>query len=339
MSKKKRFFWSVITLIIGVLVFAYNFKGLNFKQITNQIIKTNYWWLILAFFLMLIYFALIAKTIIILSDSKNNLTLKDTYRIPLLEQFGNGVTPMSFGGQPMQLLGLTQSGVSLGEATSISIMRFVIYQGMIMLTFFISLIIGFTYVAQHLQRMMILVIFGIVIHFSVLIFLIFVMFSPKITHVMAVIFTYPIGWFTSNDKFDNLRSKLFEKIDDFHNASNQILKDKKKLIQSSLLTLIQLFIFYSIPFFVLKAFHIDDANFWFVMILNVILTMAVSIFPIPGGSGGAEYGFQLLFAGFIVQKPTLVLAMLVWRLLTYYLGLFGGILAYNLVPNKKHERK
>ncbi len=68
------------------------------------------------------------------------------------------------------------------------------------------------------------------------------------------------------------------------------------------------------------------------MVLHIMIVMIVSLFPVPGGSGGAEYSFKTLFATFIPSSSKLVLGMLLWRLFTYYLGMFMGIGALAVKP-------
>ncbi len=51
--------------------------------------------------------------------------------------------------------------------------------------------------------------------------------------------------------------------------------------------------------------------------------MIISLFAIPGRAGGAEYTLSVLFASFIHSNTKLVLAMILWRLLTYYFGMFA----------------
>ena len=51
-----------------------------------------------------------------------------------------------------------------------------------------------------------------------------------------------------------------------------------------------------------------------------------SFIPIPGSSGGIEYGFITLFAGFAVSAE-LNASLLIFRALTYYvLVIIGGFL-------------
>nr|WP_275066621.1 lysylphosphatidylglycerol synthase domain-containing protein [Ligilactobacillus murinus] len=70
------------------------------------------------------------------------------------------------------------------------------------------------------------------------------------------------------------------------------------------------------------------------MTLHVLIVMVISLFPIPGGAGGAEYSFSLIFSTFVNSGSKLVLAMIIWRLITYYLGMFGGMVALVIKPDK-----
>ena len=54
-----------------------------------------------------------------------------------------------------------------------------------------------------------------------------------------------------------------------------------------------------------------------------------SFVPIPGGSGGLEYGFVKFFGVFIAGAK-LSSIMLVWRILTYYLGMIVGAIFLNV---------
>ena len=45
--------------------------------------------------------------------------------------------------------------------------------------------------------------------------------------------------------------------------------------------------------------------------------------PIPGGSGGIEYGFLAFFELYLPPGP-LRSALIVWRGITYYLGIIVG---------------
>ena len=54
-----------------------------------------------------------------------------------------------------------------------------------------------------------------------------------------------------------------------------------------------------------------------------------SFVPIPGASGGIEYSFTQFFGNFL-PKTKVNTVLLVWRFITYYLGMIIGAVLFNL---------
>ena len=139
------------------------------------------------------------------------------------------------------------------------------------------------------------------------------------------------------DKYEKLQATLNEKIDTFYQESLKIKSEYGKMAKVSLITLLQLGFYYLIPYFIMLSLGIDGLNVLMVVSLNVLIFMVISLFPIPGGTGGAEYSFSVLFSSFIASGSKLVLAMLLWRILTYYFGMFAGMFALMIKPDRVHE--
>ena len=76
--------------------------------------------------------------------------------------------------------------------------------------------------------------------------------------------------------------------------------------------------------------------------LNVGITITSSAYvlligafvPIPGGSGGIEYGFLSFFGNFL-SKSRLSAVLLIWRFITYYMPMIIGAIAFNLDEREK----
>ena len=97
---------------------------------------------------------------------------------------------------------------------------------------------------------------------------------------------------------------------------------------------LSLLCFYIVPFFVFRALGNCDVTIIASIILSAYTFLIGSFVPIPGGTGGLEYGFMTFFKVY-ATGGLLSSAMLVWRLLTYYLGMIiGGI---SLATYRKKE--
>jgi hypothetical protein len=86
---------------------------------------------------------------------------------------------------------------------------------------------------------------------------------------------------------------------------------------------------FSMAGIVLAAFGQEwhPALYW---LLQYLVQSISSVVPTPGGAGGAEAGFLLLFAPF-VAAGVLVAAMSTWRLIFFYLPLAGAALVFFLL--------
>ncbi|KRM21373.1 hypothetical protein FC90_GL001425 [Latilactobacillus graminis DSM 20719] len=320
-------------LLIGCGIFAYESRTIVLKQLVINISHLKLGWLLVALLCMLVSWLFEALVLrIFLKGRTEHFSLFNALRIPLIAQLFNAITPFSSGGQPAQLVALMQSRVEAGQASSVLLMKFIVYQFMVLVNFLLSMSIGFSQVSKHFDTLSILITFGLIVHVVVLAVLLLIMYYNRFTKQLVDWLLMPAGWFVSQKRVTEWRTILMAKIDTFYAESLHLKREKKKLIKGCFLTLGQLFFYYSVPYFVLLALGIAHVNYLEVIVLHIMIVMIVSLFPVPGGSGGAEYSFKTLFATFIPSSSKLVLGMLLWRLFTYYLGMFMGIGALAVKP-------
>lgn len=109
-------------------------------------------------------------------------------------------------------------------------------------------------------------------------------------------------------------------------------RGKAVALLNLLLACVQWSVRFSIAGLVLGAFGTawQPALFWLLQYLVQTVSSAV---PSPGGVGGAEAGFLLLFAPF-VEPEVLLPAMSTWRLLFFYLPLVGAALIFSALRRR-----
>ncbi|KRN78536.1 integral membrane protein [Fructilactobacillus lindneri DSM 20690 = JCM 11027] len=322
-------------IALGFLISWYAIRDIKFSVLINDITEINPWWMIVALGCILLYFLLEAVvTYILVKSSTPNFSFRDAIRVPLVEQLFNGITPFSSGGQPAQLVVLVQSGVDAGKATSALLMKFIVYQAMIVINFIFSLIIGFDYLIDKVHALAIFVLFGFLIHLFVIVALLMIMYWYSFTKKLVNFCLKPVRWFVSEEKYLRWQHNLNNKIDTFYTESVRIGHQWKLILKIFVLTFFQLLFYYLIPYFIMLALGYYNANVLMITSLNVLIFLVISIFPIPGGAGGAEYSFEMLFKSYVSNGSKLVLAMILWRILTYYLGLILGSFALVAKPSK-----
>ncbi|MFM7376791.1 MAG: YbhN family protein [Erythrobacter sp.] len=113
-------------------------------------------------------------------------------------------------------------------------------------------------------------------------------------------------------------------------------RGKGMALANLVLALAQWLARFSMAGIVLAAFGQEwrPALYW---LLQYLVQSISSVVPTPGGAGGAEAGFLLLFAPF-VAAGVLVAAMSTWRLIFFYLPLAGAALVFFLLQRTARLR-
>ncbi|MBA1434902.1 lysylphosphatidylglycerol synthase transmembrane domain-containing protein [Bombilactobacillus bombi] len=339
MSRKNQIS-ALIMLIIGLGVFAFEMRTTNLQALWQQALQMNLFWLVVAFLAMFLsYFfeALVLK--VLLKGREDSLSnWWNILRIPWIQALFNAITPFSSGGQPAQLIALLQSGVEGGRASSVLLMKFIIYQTIVLVNFIIAMIFKFESIAHQYAALAFLIAGGFVIHVFTIGLLLMIMFYYRLTRKLVMGIMKLISIFVNRQKAQSWTQKALTKIDTFHKESLVLKKEWPKVLLATLLTFIQLLFYYLVVYFTLLALHVQRARIMDVLIMQIMIVMITSIFPIPGGTGGAEYSFKTLFARFVSLPSQLYLGMFIWRFITYYLGMFLGIIAVAFKPinERKH---
>ena len=142
----------------------------------------------------------------------------------------------------------------------------------------------------------------------------------------------------------NQKEKAENSIKQYEAASDFLKKNTHIMVKMAFLTIIQRLAYFAVTFCVAKALHVEDCDIVDVIALQVVLSLAVDILPIPGASGVNEIVFvrlQTMIFGTLVSA-----GLLLNRGITYYLfavvtGIFTLIahLYFNKIANERKKNK
>ena len=332
----KKHLWGVaIVLVISGVVLYVDLRSTPIAQLERAARNINLIGLVAVFGLMLLSYVFEASILAVLTKRKNEPKRSkwSFFRIPLIQALFNAITPMSTGGQPSQLAAMVQMGIEGGRATSLLLMKFIIYQIVVFLAYVTTIITGFHMVATKFAGLAIFIAIGFLIHVSSIAFLLAILFAYNWTKKTANWIMNLLAKFINQKRVDIWRKNTLDKIETFYEESQKLKREKKKLIVCVILTVLQLLCFYSIPYMTLVTLNVS-ADWASVTQMNIMIIMFMAIIPIPGASGGAEYSFQTLFSTFISSNGTLIVGMFLWRFVTYFFGMILGIFGWIFKPAK-----
>ena len=322
---------TILLLIITGIVLYIVLKD-DFKDIVDILTKIDIKYILLAFLFYALFIVIKGYVNYKITNDKKRLSLKEAIKHNIITQFFNGVTPFSTGGQPMEVYMLMEHDIPIAKATNQTIQSFIFYQIALVICGSIAVINNFLFpIFPKVRILQILVLLGFIINVLVVVVLILISRSKKVTDKLSDL---------SIKVLKKLKRKVDEedikqKFSDYHEGFKELRKRKKLFVGGVLLNIISLLCLYIVPMFLLYGM----GDFTSLSIVDTITASAYvyvigAFVPIPGASGGIEYGFTQFYGNFLNIKTTFAL-LIIWRFITYYLGIIIGGLLFSLEKKVK----
>lgn len=191
----------------------------------------------------------------------------------------------------------------------------------------IILLLHYSYFILNYKHIFPLAMIGFLVNSVVISGLLIGAKSKRFQHFLCHTVLFGLSKIKIIKNYGDSKAKLTQTLQEFRKEVKILERNRKILAITSLLNVGKLVIIYSIPYFVSKALGIEVSMgdlFTFIAICSVVYLITAFI-PIPGASGGSEGFFLVMFTCILGTTTTSVL--LVWRFMTYYLGLvIGGLI-------------
>lgn len=328
-------FLLILVIFVGLFIYMVKVDGLdNIKELLHQV---DYRWVVAGFLCLAIHWLCEASNLHTpIKKMYPNQTFRNSFKVSMLGQLFNNITPFSTGGQPMQAYELTKTGKRVSDSLSAMAIKFIITQTALVISTIIVVGFEFSFFANLMQDYVWIAIVG----FMVNIVAILVVILAGVKKKMITFFTTPIikllGKVHIFKQPEQIIEKLDKSIDHFREQFLLIKSEKKMVLKMFVTAVIQSFAYYSITYMVYRAFGNSGITFWQIIPTQAFLLLIMTFIPTPGSGLGAEGGFFLLFNS-IFQQGTIHMSILFWRIYTFYLPIIVGVLF--LIPNLKKEVK
>lgn len=326
----KKIFNFFLLLIITSIVLYFSLKD-DFNTIINEIFNMNPIWLLVSVLLLICYwlFKSIVTHRLIIKFNKE-YSLKKAIRLMLITNFFNAITPFASGGQPFEIYSLNKDKVKVTDASNIVIQNFIVYQIALVILGIIAILYNYFFdLFKDNSVLKNLVTLGFIINFLVIVVLFILTFAKKLNKVIINFFIKVLSKLRIIKDKNKVMTKFDNYLFEFHTGAKILLKNKAEFISMILLQFLGLICLYLIPLTLLYATN-DYTSFNGIeaIVTSAYVMLIGSFVPIPGGTGGLEYGFIAFYNNFL-KGSSLNAIMLVWRFITYYLGIIIGAIILN----------
>lgn len=316
----QKFKWinGTIIVISIIVLTAYIFIVDKPANILAAVLTVKPIWLLAAAMMMIVYW-LLESGILHLVTKKlyPGQRFMNTLTTSMIGQFYNCITPFASGGQPMQAYSMVHYGVPLGIAGSSLLVKFIVYQFSLTLYSLVMLIVYWGFFSSKVSGLAALSILGFSINMAVMLGLVFIGFAKGTAKKVTASVIHFLAKLHLIKQPEEKIEGAFQELEQFHSGFELIRHNIGTIFNMFWMSVIQLTVFFLIPYFLCLAFGKSGVSPLQVIAAQAFVSMITAFIPLPGAAGGAEISFVTFFAIFM-SGSDLNLSMLLWRILTFY---------------------
>ena len=342
-SKKKKWlnflYFALNIVVIAIVLWVQLAKESDPMESLASILDINWWFILAAVATFLVCMVMDQlKYSILIKKATGNFRFALSYKMAIVGRHYDIITPLSTGGQPFQIFYAHKYGIKVGEATSIALGRYMFYQ--IIYFICVSFFLFRNFFTGALSTSMGDVAGGLVstlnwigyICCAVVIFSVFFVSLNRragagfVAWVFKLLNKIKIGNFKIIKDYKTAFVNTMKTVNGWQSTTKKYSKSFSVLFINTVCSLIYFFSWYIMPYFVFCAFNgWDPSMIMTIMTIAVMVDLTSAFNPIPMGIGTADLSFTVLY-GSLFASGAQVWALIIWRILTYYIYIIQGLL-------------
>ncbi len=311
---QKLFLYVLVFVGLMGLTFWAIFKDQDLGEVLDILHNANGFFVVLGLLLMVGYFAVEAWNIkSLLTGFGEKISFKQAFKFTLIGFFFCSVTPGASGGQPLEIYYMSKEKISAPKATMAILIQTCGVQIAVITLGIIGALIGWRFMDGTVGFL-----FGIgfIINAAALIVLMLAIFSAPVLRKAS----HGLMGFLKKKGFkkaDKWRENIDKALDNYHESSVYIKKHKDVFKKSCGRVMLQMSLFFMIPFCVYLAFGLHEFDIVTMFAMQAILFVSTCGLPLPGAIGASESVFLSLF-GVAFGEELLGSAVLLNRGINFY---------------------
>mgnify|MGYP001386352753 CR=1 FL=1 len=325
MKKKKSLtlLYIALNILIILLIGIFDPYISDIGQLLNRI---NYLWLLGGIGAMALYWVMDAWILqYAVAGIYRRESLAKAFKVALIGQYYNAVTPFASGGQPFQIYYMKKYGIPVGFGSSSLMIKFLIYQIALSIYCLLAFVFRAGFILSQPLLFFVFSLIGFLINGGAVFFIYAFSVSKRMIRGVILAILKLLHRIRLIKDLDEAWERIQEHVEDFQRSIHMVQGNYAAMMKMGLMTFFQLTCYFSITYFIYRAFGLNEASCLDIVFVQAFLYLAVSFFPTPGATGASEFGFYGFFQIFF-NKNIIFIAMLLWRLITYYMNVAAGSL-------------
>ena len=240
----------------------------------------------------------------------------------------------------MQLYHMKKDGLKISESTVVLMTVAVLYKFVLVVIGLFMLLFGYHPLKNYLGSYMWLFYLGLLLNTVLVIFLLIVMFGPKLFHnIVTGAERFCVRFHLLKHSEERIE-KLSGFVEKYRETVQFFAGHKGKIVAVTLFTVLQRCSVFFLTYLVYLGFHLKGTDALTVMMLQASVYIAVDMLPLPGAQGITELMYKSIFAG-VFPGTFLTASMCVSRGINFYFLLITSAILTVIVYilERKRNRK
>lgn len=317
MSKRK----SILNLVILVIVFAatfyYIFNGQDMGKLLSYIQNADarYWFVSV----ICVIFFIGSESVIIfymMHTIKQKVQLGHCFLYSFVGFFFSCITPSASGGQPAQIYYMRKDKIPTPVATLVLMIVTITYKMVLVIIGALVLIIRPIEIIQYLQPVIGWCYLGLVLNVFCVSFMLVLVFHPTLAKSILIVIVTALSRVHLVKRTNYYYEKIEKAMKEYQDVAVFFGTNKFVVWNVLLISVVQrIFLFY-VTYLTFQSFHFNGMGAVTIVALQGMISVAVDMLPLPGGTGISE---KLFLGIFIPACGNIALpAMIVSRGLSFY---------------------
>lgn len=320
-ANKKSIIGGILLIALMALTFSLLLKGQQLALFLAALSRIRPLWTLAGLGLMFCYVGSEAMcTKLILTRLGHAPRYRRCLGYSFVGFYVSSITPSATGGQPAQIYYMSKDGVPAAHGTLNMMLVAICYQVSILIYAAVALLAQPHLISAMGTGLGLLLLYGTAIMVGLTVFMLLFMFLPDAARrLMNTLLGLGVKLHVIRDR-ETTQQRLDRQMAEYRAGADCIRRNPGLAPGLLALTLLQQSCLFAVPYMVYRAFGLTGHGLFELLCAQALLTLAVSMLPLPGAVGATEVGFLTfftLFFGSELVNP----AVLVSRGISFYLFL------------------
>ncbi len=332
----KKWLGPIIILVTLAIVLIVGFVSGTLPEAVSAVVHANPLCIGICILLYFGYMAADAAAITsFLKKQGYSIRKKDALAATLTGVYYANITPGATGGQPMQIHHLHKSGIPVGIGTSAVAVSFISWHIMRVVLMTVLGVPYWDFIVENLGQYWPFLLLGYA--YNILLTGLWVLFCfsrRPVVWLMKLVSKIATKLHLSKNP-EKLTQGLERTAERFHTSMKVVRGQKGEIAKQLLFGTLNVLCLTSILYFAYLGVGLRGASYGQIVVMGLAQYTSAAYMPTPGAAGAQEGIFGLFF-GKMMQGSKLLAVMMIWRFMSFYLGLILGA-AGNLIHRKKEK--